>query len=88
MKLFIKSALLASAFALLPVAASVPAKARAAVVLDLGTVGIGYRDGYRDQNHQYHRWANQHDAVAYRTKYRQNYRDMNHDRDHDSSGSH
>ena len=64
MKLFIKSALLASAFALLPVAASVPAKARAAVVLDLGTVGIGYRDGYRDQNHQYHRWANQHDAVA------------------------
>ncbi len=83
MKFFGKSALLASAFALLPVAASVPAEARAAIVVDFGSIGIGYRDGYLDQNRQYHRWASQHDAVTYRTKYHQNYRDMNHDRDHD-----
>jgi hypothetical protein len=87
MKFFSKSALLASAFALLPVTVSVPAEARAAVVLDFGTVGVGYRDGYLDQNRQYHRWANQHDAVTFRTKYRQNYRDMNHDRDRDSSST-
>ena len=87
MKFFNKSVLLASAFALLPVAASVPAEARAAVVLDFGSIGVGYRDGYLDQNRQYHRWANQRDAVTYRTKYHQNYRDMNHDRDHDSSSN-
>ena len=84
MKFFNKSVLLASAFALLPVAASVPAEARTAVVLDFGSIGVGYRDGYLDQNRRYHRWANQRDAVTYRTKYHQNYRDMNHDRDHDS----
>lgn len=84
MKFFIKSALLASAFSLLPVAASVPAQARAAVVLDFGSIGVGYRDGYLDQNRQYHRWANQRDAVTYRSRYHQNYRDINHDRDHGS----
>jgi hypothetical protein len=88
MNFFSKSALLASAFALLPVATSVPAEARAAVVLDFGSIGVGYRDGYLDQNRQYHRWANQRDAVTYRTRYRQNYRDMNHDRDRDRSSNH
>ena len=46
---------------------------------------MGYRDGYYDRSHQYHRWAHKRDAEAYRTQYHDNYRDMTHDRDHDRS---
>ena len=81
MKSPIQAALFAASFALLPLASSVPVEARPTVVVDFGNVAVGYRDGYRDQNQQYHRWAHKADAKAYRTQHSENYRDMNHDRD-------
>jgi hypothetical protein len=83
MKFNIQAALFASALALLPLASSVPAQARPTVSFDFGNVAIGYRDGYRDQNQRYHRWAHKQDAQTYRTQHSENYRDMNHNRDHD-----
>jgi hypothetical protein len=83
MKFNLQAVLFASAFALLPLASSVPAQARPTVTFDFGNVAIGYRDGYRDQHQQYHRWAHKQDAVTYRTQHSENYRDMNHNRDHD-----
>ncbi len=80
MKSQIQAALLASAFAVLPLASSAPADARAAVAIDFGNVAIGYRDGYRDQKQQYHSWAPK-DAQTFRAQHSENYRDMNHDRD-------
>jgi hypothetical protein len=76
----IQAALFASAFALLPLASSVPAQAGATVAIDFGNVAVGYRDGYRDQKQQYHPWAHK-DAESYRAQHSENYRDMNHDKD-------
>jgi len=85
MKLNIQAALFASAITLVTlVPLASPAVARPAVTVDFGNIAIGYRDGYRDQNHQYHRWAHQQDARTYRTQHSENYRDMNHNRDHDN----
>jgi hypothetical protein len=80
MRSHIQAALFASAFALLPIASSVPSEARATVAIDFGNVAVGYRDGYRDQKQQYHRWAPK-DAQTYRAQHSENYRDMNHDKD-------
>jgi hypothetical protein len=80
----LKSALLAACLAVPSMAITAPAVARAGVTIDFGNVGIGYRDGYYDRGHQYHRWARR-DADAYRVKYHDNYRDMTHDRDHNRS---
>ena len=77
----LSSALLASSLILSSAAVSLPATARTGVTIDFGNVGIGYRDGYYDRGHQYHRWGRG-DAVSYRAKYHDNYRDMNHGRDH------
>jgi 5-formyltetrahydrofolate cyclo-ligase len=79
--------LLASSLIFLPVLASMPAAARPGVTVDFGNVGIGYRDGYYDRGHQYHRW-HRNDAVAYRTQYHDHYRDMYHNRDHNRSWDH
>lgn len=81
MKSHIQAALFASVFALVPLASSLPSEARATVAIDFGNVVVGYRDGYRDQKQQYHRWARR-DADSYRAQHSENYRDMNHDRDH------
>ena len=75
------SGLLASSLILSSLAVSVPAVARTGVRIDFGNVGIGYRDGYYDRAHSYHRW-HQRDASAYRSQYHDTYRDMRHDRDH------
>ena len=77
----LKPTLVVFALAILPLAAPLPAAARPGVTIDFGNVAVGYRDGYRDQNHRYHRWAHRQDAQTYRTRYHDNYRDMNHDRD-------
>jgi len=77
----LSSALLASSLILSSAAVSFPAAARSGVTIDFGNVGIGYRDGYYDNGHKYHRWG-RNDARSYRTKYHDNYRDMAHNRDH------
>ena len=69
------------AFALLA-AIAVPVAAQAGIQVDFGNVAVGYRDGYQDNHHQYHRWNRKSDAVAYRSHNQQNYRDMNYRDDH------
>lgn len=69
-------------FTLLTVAIAVPAVAQAAVHVNFGNVSVGYRDGYQDNHHQWHRWSHRSDAVAYRSHNKQNYRDMNFRDDH------
>jgi hypothetical protein len=65
------------AFALMTAAIAVPTVVQAAVHVDFGNVSVGYRDGYQDNHHQWHRWSHRSDAVAYRSHNQQNYRDKN-----------
>ena len=81
------AALLAASLVIPSVAVTAPAMARSSVSVDFGNVSIGYRDGYYDKGHRYHRWA-RHDADTYRTQYQQSYRDMNHNRDRHRSWDH
>jgi hypothetical protein len=83
----LQAALLAASLVVPSLAVTVPAMARSSVTVDFGNVSIGYRDGYYDRDHHYHRWA-RHDATAYRAQYQQSYRDMNHDRDRNRSWEH
>jgi hypothetical protein len=69
-------------FALLTVAIAIPTMAQAAVHVNFGNISVGYRDGYQDNHHRYHRWSHPSDAVAYRSHNQQNYRDMNYRDDH------
>lgn len=46
-------------------------------------IAFGYRDGYWDNGHRWHRWSNDRAARNYRSHYSTNYRDWNHDRDRD-----
>ena len=82
MKLVLKATLFASALALLPVAAAAPASARAVVSFDFGNVAIGYRDGYWDNGHRWHRWSERPDfaMLTIIARYHDGYHDMNHNR--------
>jgi hypothetical protein len=82
----LKSALLASSLILSAGLVPMPAVA-AGVSIDFGNVAIGYRDGYYDRDHKYHRWQHS-DAQAYQAKYHENYRDMTHGRDHNKPWDH
>jgi hypothetical protein len=53
------------------------------VQIDFGTIAFGYRDGYWDNGHQWHRWHNDDEYRNYRNRQGNNYHDWNHDRDHD-----
>ena len=86
MKIIGKSILAAGAIALLmPLAAVQPAAARTNVGIsfDFGNVAVGYRDGYWDHGHRWHRW-NERERIAYRSRYRDHYYDgyHSHYRDH------
>ena len=72
-------------FALLTATIAGSAVAEAAVRLDFGSIGVGYRDGYQDNHHQWHHWRHRSDAVAFRSHHQQNYRDMNFRDDHNRS---
>jgi hypothetical protein len=63
-------------------AIAIPVAAQAGIQVDFGNVAVGYRDGYQDNHHRYHRWSHRSDAVAYRSHNQQNYRDMNYRDDH------
>jgi hypothetical protein len=51
-----------------------------AVSVQFNDVSMGYRDGYWDNNHGWHRWNNDGDFRAYRYRHADTYRDWNHDR--------
>ena len=53
----------------------------AVIAVDFGHVAYGYRDGYWDNDHNWHRWQNDHDYRTYRDQYGNTYHDWNHDRD-------
>lgn len=65
-------------------ALSVPANAEGiGISFDVGNVAFGYRDGYWDQGHHWHKWRNQREASAYRHAHGDQYKDYRHDRDQD-----
>jgi len=84
MKLVLKATLFASALAILPLSAAVPASARAVVSLNFGNIAVGYRDGYWDNGHRWHRWSNSRDSSRYRSQYQGSYHDMSHTRAHNN----
>jgi hypothetical protein len=78
MKLFLKSATMA-----LMLAGTIAGTANAATIaIGLPGVSVGFRDGYMDNNHAYHRWHSQRDYRNYRSQHADTYSDWNHDRDH------
>lgn len=50
------------------------------VSLDFGNVAFGYRDGYWDNSHRWHKWRNRGDHDNYRDQHRDNYRNGQHRR--------
>lgn len=50
------------------------------VSFNLGDVAYGYRDGYWDNSHRWHKWRNRGDHDSYRNHQGNNYRDGDHDR--------
>jgi hypothetical protein len=51
------------------------------IAVDLGGIAFGYRDGYWDNGHRWHRWTHRADYRSYRDRNGSNYHDWNHDRD-------
>ena len=51
---------------------------RPSVTVDFGNVGIGYRNGYMGNDHNWHRWEHRNDYVSYRRNHRHQYHDWNH----------
>lgn len=54
-----------------------------AISLDFGNVAFGYRDGYWDNGHTWHRWGDDRHRDSYRNYRGNRYNDWNHDRDGD-----
>lgn len=55
------------------------------ISVDLGGIAFGYRDGYWDNGHTWHRWNSRHEAYAYRNRSDSHYRNRDHDR-YDNDG--
>lgn len=77
MKNIIRAVLICSAVSI----AAVPAMAGVGIAVDFGDVSVGYRDGYWDGQHHWHKWHHANDWKSYRDTHRDHYRDYNHDRD-------
>jgi len=60
----------------------------AVVTLDFGNIAFGYRDGYWDRGHHWHRWRNNDEWRRYRGYHGGHYNDWNHDRDRDMGWHH
>jgi len=56
-------------------------RANGTIAVQFGDVSMGYRDGYWDNNHGWHRWNGDNDYQLYRSEHANTYRDYNHDRD-------
>ncbi len=50
----------------------------------IGDIAFGYRDGYWDNGHRWHRWAHNNDYDHYRSDGGDRFHDWNHDRDNDN----
>ena len=74
MKSFLHAALIAVATGIV----AAPALAAVGVSVNLGEVSIGYRDGYYDGHHRWHRWHHADDWKTYRDAHPEHYRDYGH----------
>ena len=53
------------------------------VTVGFADIGYGYNDGFWDNSHRWHTWANDGQRTGYRTYQGNHYYDWNHDRDPD-----
>ena len=81
MKSIIKAMLVSGAVAIASTTFVPAAFAQVGVSVNFGDVSVGYRDGYWDSAHHWHKWRNDDDWKAYRNQHPEHYRDYNHDRD-------
>jgi hypothetical protein len=51
------------------------------VSVDVNGIAFGYRDGYWDNGHHWHKWQDKAASSAYRSRTDAHYNDYNHDRD-------
>jgi hypothetical protein len=58
-------------------------RSNTAISIGFGNVAFGYRDGYWDSGHRWHRWHSDRDYRRYRYQHGSNYHDWNHNRDSD-----
>jgi hypothetical protein len=64
-----------------PASARIHHKGNSAVSFSIGNVAFGYRDGYRDNGHTWHKWRNNSDYRSYRDHHGSSYHNWNHTRD-------
>ena len=88
MKSILHAALVAAAPGFAATAIAPAALAGVGVSINFGEVSVGYRDGYYDHHHRWHRWHHDNDWQSYRDAHPDNYRDYGHrehghDHDHD-----
>lgn len=88
MKSIIQVALVSGVLGLGAFAVAMPAVAQVGLTLNFGDVAIGYRDGYWDSHHQWHKWRHDDDYRNYSRAHPDRYRDMRHDEDHDRDHGH
>ena len=81
MKTIIKAALISGVTALAAIAVAPPALAQIGISVNFGDVADGYRDGYWDSHHRWHKWHNPNDWRDYSHAHPEHYHDYNHDRD-------
>jgi hypothetical protein len=48
------------------------------VTVGFGNVGMGYRNGYTGNDHNWHRWEHRNDYISYRRHHHDQYHDWNH----------
>jgi len=73
MRTILKGAAIALALAGATLGSAVTANAAVGVPFDIGSVAVGYSDGYIDTDHQYHPWAKRSDAVRFRAAHKDLY---------------
>ena len=67
----------------LSVGLSGTANAAVGISFDIGSVAMGYSDGYYDNDHHWHRWRHHADLEQYRSAHADNYHEWRHnDRHH------
>ena len=81
MRRTIKMAHIALAMGSSTLGVAAPVMAQVVVVAPAGGIAFGYRDGYWDRAHAWHRWENRRAAAAWRAENREHYYAYRHDRD-------
>jgi hypothetical protein len=78
MRTILKGAAIAIAIAGATLVSTVMANAAVGATFDIGKVAVGYSDGYRGTDQQYHPWAHASDAKRFRTAHKTQYHGYKH----------